>query len=430
VAEALTYLYVGFLAHALFTFPSGRVSRPLEGLLVAGGYAVALLPPSFWAHDLTLVFVATLLASGLVLRYLTTARAPRLAIRYSTLVGTLFALALATKASLASWFQHAGVAFPSDPGTIAEAVFVILAFGLTWALLLLERRRLEATDLVVEIGEERGDPFDAPTGSDLSADPVFAAAVERAGALRSRNTSLQAELAGQVVALEASRRRLLEAGDDERTALEAVLRSGAMARLSDVAARLTTLAPGLGAVSPDARPHIDRATDQLTRTLADLDSLARGLDPGLLDERGLEGALRDLAERSPVPVELALDPVVRTPTTAVGATLYYVASEALANVARHAGAARTWMGLTTGPGGLELVVEDDGIGGAGTRSGGGLLGLRDRLDTLGGTLFVGARTGGGTRLAAWLPVVSASTHGPAAQAAVVMAGPVAAGAVS
>jgi signal transduction histidine kinase len=417
----LAFLYMGFLVHALFTFPTGRLKRPLEGLLVVGGYGVALLPP-LWASDSSEALLAALLEAGLVIRYATATRGERLQVRYSTALGTVLAIAFATKALLASWVSDAGAAVLGEPGTVAEVALVVTAFGLTWALIVLERRRRLATDLVVEIGGEHGDPYETLLGDGSAEDPVMLAAAERATELRSRNQALRAELAGQVVKLEASRRRLLEAADDERAALETVLRSGAMARLSEVGSRLAILGPDLSALAPESRPHVDRSTDQLQRTLTDLDAIARGLDPGLLAERGLTGALCELGERSPVPVEVELDPSVHPSSRAIAATLYYVASEALANVARHSGAAMAWLRLRRDATGLVLVVEDDGIGGAGGRIGGGLLGLHDRLDTLGGSLSVGPRAGGGTRLSAWIPAGVTAAPPVVAAAEIVSAG--------
>ena len=173
LAGALTLLYAGFLAHALFTFPSGRMSRPLERMLVAGAYAVALLPP-LWAHE-GVALVAALLEGGLVLRYATAARGARFALRYSTGLGTLLAIGFAGKGALASWTSDSGIAFPRDVDTIAEFVLIVVAFGLAWSLLVLERRRLEVTDLVVEIGAEGADPLERLIEDDGGVDPVLAA---------------------------------------------------------------------------------------------------------------------------------------------------------------------------------------------------------------------------------------------------------------
>ncbi len=236
----------------------------------------------------------------------------------------------------------------------------------------------------------------------LADDPTLRDALGRATVLGARNRDLRAALAHQVTQLQASRLRLLEAGDDERSALEERLRLGAASRLGALDARLGQLRGDILAVAPAAIPRLDRAAVQLSRARIELDELARGLDPGLLTERGLDGALRELAERSPVPVRCSFE-TVPSPAPSVTRTLYFVASEALTNVARHADAGQAWLGLTYDSERIALHVDDDGVGGADPERGSGLRGLRDRLDALGGTLSVAGRIGGGTRLVASIP---------------------------
>ena len=145
--------------------------------------------------------------------------------------------------------------------------------------------------------------------------------------------------------------------------------------------------------------RVDRAIEQLRLALTELNDLARGLDPAMLRERGFGEALGDLATRSPVPVEVsmpALEPQERT----IERTLYYVAAEALANVAKHARANRAWLQLSLDERAIVLSVEDDGVGGADPDHGSGLRGLRDRVEAVGGVLRVGRRQNGGTSLRA------------------------------
>ncbi|MFN8619601.1 MAG: hypothetical protein U0869_02485 [Chloroflexota bacterium] len=148
--------------------------------------------------------------------------------------------------------------------------------------------------------------------------------------------------------------------------------------------------------------RLARAADQIGQARLELEAIAAGLDPGRIGERGLDGALRDLASRSPVPVELSLQVAPRI-APSVATTCYFVASEALANIIRHARASAAWLQLRPEGHALVLVVEDDGVGGADPGRGSGLRGLQERLEALGGTLGVDGRPGGGTRLAATIP---------------------------
>jgi signal transduction histidine kinase len=146
---------------------------------------------------------------------------------------------------------------------------------------------------------------------------------------------------------------------------------------------------------------VERSSGLLDRALEDLDALARGLHPRELTERGLAGALASLADTSPVPVELSVT-AERMPADVEGVA-YFVCAEALANAAKHAGASRITVSAQRRDGRLAVVVRDDGAGGAGFRAGGGLAGLADRVDAVGGTLGLESPPGGGTRLTADLP---------------------------
>jgi signal transduction histidine kinase len=146
--------------------------------------------------------------------------------------------------------------------------------------------------------------------------------------------------------------------------------------------------------------RIARAEIQLARTQEDLGRLARGLHPRQLAGQGLEAALAALVGDFPLEVDLAV-PVIRT-SASVAACVYFVCSEALANVAKHASASRVRISVAAGAGGIIVEVTDDGTGGADPR-GRGIRGLADRVETLGGTLTVASAPGQGTRLAAVIP---------------------------
>jgi signal transduction histidine kinase len=148
--------------------------------------------------------------------------------------------------------------------------------------------------------------------------------------------------------------------------------------------------------------RIDRIEAQLARTLEELQRLAHGLHPHVLAEAGLAGALGSLAEQAPVPVEVVV-PAAALPAD-VEAVAYFLCSEALANVAKHAAASRVAISVTSGDRRVRIEIEDDGVGGADPAHGTGLQGLADRVEALGGTLHVASPTGGGTRLAAEIPL--------------------------
>jgi signal transduction histidine kinase len=138
------------------------------------------------------------------------------------------------------------------------------------------------------------------------------------------------------------------------------------------------------------------------RTLEELHRLAHGLHPRVLAEALLAGALSSLAEQAPVAVEV-LTPVPKLPPD-VEAVAYFVCFEALASIAKHAGASRVSVSVRTGDGRVRVAIEDDGRGGADPARGTGLRGLADRVEALGGTPYVESATGAGTRLAAELPL--------------------------
>jgi signal transduction histidine kinase len=145
--------------------------------------------------------------------------------------------------------------------------------------------------------------------------------------------------------------------------------------------------------------------EQLEHALAEVRRLATGLHPRELAESGLVGALEALASRSPVPVELVLEPPERL-TADVERTTYFICSEGLANIAKSAGASHARIAVSAVGSRLQVTVADDGRGGADPGRGTGLRGLADRVEALGGRLRIESPPGDGTRLLAELPVVS------------------------
>jgi PAS domain S-box-containing protein len=195
----------------------------------------------------------------------------------------------------------------------------------------------------------------------------------------------------------ASRARLVEVADAERRRIQRNLHDGAQQRLTAVLLNL-----GLLRDSPERHAALlDVAIDELAAGLHELRELASGLHPSVLAERGLIAALEALAVRAPVPVELAALPDRRLPEQ-VEAAAYYVVAEALANVHKHADASTVVVRATTDGERLTVEVGDDGVGGA-DATGGGLRGLADRVQALGGRLTLESPVGVGTRLLAEIP---------------------------
>ena len=201
----------------------------------------------------------------------------------------------------------------------------------------------------------------------------------------------------------ASRARLVKAGDEQRRRLERNLHDGAQQRLVSVALKLR-LAKARLLTAPDTIGDLlDDASRELDTGLAELRELARGLHPAILGDLGLAHALEALATRTPVPVELDVPFEERLPER-VERTAYYIVSEALTNVAKHAGADVARVTARRDGDVLRVTVSDDGAGGADQALGTGLLGLRDRAEAAGGTLSVTSPPGRGTVVTAALPL--------------------------
>jgi signal transduction histidine kinase len=213
------------------------------------------------------------------------------------------------------------------------------------------------------------------------------------------NAATRAELA-------ASRLRVVAAADDTRRRLERDIHDGIQQRLVSIALQLRAADMTAVDESPELRAELARVEDAMGAAINELRELSRGLHPALLSESGLEPALKALARRSAVPVQLALR--VESPLPdGVEVAAYYVASEALNNAAKHADASRVDIRMERTPGGLDIEIRDDGVGGADPALGSGLIGLSDRVTALGGTLGVTSPAGEGTSLRVRLPVRSA-----------------------
>jgi PAS domain S-box-containing protein len=202
--------------------------------------------------------------------------------------------------------------------------------------------------------------------------------------------------------LRASRARIVQAADDERRRLERNLHDGAQQRLVSLSIALRLAKRKLADDPQGAEQLLEGATAEVDGAVADLRELAQGLHPAVLTELGLRPALEGLAERTPFEVDVTGVPDERLPAP-VEAAVYYVVAEALTNATKHAQAERGEVVLARDDHSLAVEVRDDGRGGA-DPGGSGIVGLRDRVDALGGTLTCVSPPGNGTVVRAVVPL--------------------------
>jgi signal transduction histidine kinase len=251
--------------------------------------------------------------------------------------------------------------------------------------------------------EREGEPIAA-----LLHDPALAEnnelvqSVCAAAALTLENARLQAELLARLTELQASRARLVEATDSERRRIERDLHDGTQQRLVSIAMALGLAESKLAADRPEVEPVLREAREALAVALAELRELTQGIRPAILVERGLAAALDDLSRRAALPVRLDVAVRHRLPEQ-VESAAYFVASEALANAAKHSHASEVRLAASREGALLVLEVADDGIGGAASGGGSGLRGLADRVEALGGMLTVSSPPGRGTTVRAEIP---------------------------
>ena len=452
VAAHTLYLYRGPLVQLVLCYPSGRSgSRLVRGAVVVG-YAAALITP-VWQSAGATILLAGLLLAVCAREYGRAVGRLRRARRVALQAAAGLSLVLAGTSAARLLLPRGDVSGPSL--LVYELALCALAGGLLAGLLVAPWPRAAVADLVVELGEARagtlrgelsralGDPsleigywlpdlgtyVDAEgralalpePGSGRSTtvlehqgrpvaalihdpavldDPRLVHGVTSAAQLAAANARLRAEVQAQVEELAASRRRLLEAADEQRRLLERRLHDGAAARLRELAVILRR--GESSATSQRTRAQIARAEDQLSHTLEDLDRLANGLHPRALAEQGLQNALAEIAHDVPIPVDLEVTSPQLPPR--IAAAVYFICAEALTNTAKHAAASHVTVRVRSLDNQLNVEVADDGIGGADLSRGSGLNGLADRIATLGGKLLIESGAGRGTRLAAEIPL--------------------------
>jgi signal transduction histidine kinase len=236
----------------------------------------------------------------------------------------------------------------------------------------------------------------------LRDEPELLDAVSAAAGISLDNARLHAELAARLDELRGSRGRVIEAGQRERQRLERNLHDGAQQRLVALSLELTMLKKLLD--DPEASSGIEYARSEIALSLDELRDVARGLHPAVVSGHGLAVALESLAARATVPVRLNVELEGRLPES-LEVAAFYLVSESLANIGKHAQASSASVDVTRCNGQVVVEIVDDGIGGADTEAGSGLRGLADRVEALDGRLRVWTPRGHGTRVRAEIPCV-------------------------
>jgi signal transduction histidine kinase len=443
------YLYCGPLVHLLMAHPTGRLGGRASRIVVAATYALSAVTAIIPLAGVGLAIGSMIVAVGIVRLVETATRSSgstlatyALAVLLGLvlvgasegrLVGSpveeagLFAYQVVLAATVLSLVADV-LWRASSPGVLAR--FVVDLGSAAEAGTLRDRLARAVGDPSLTLGyaveggahgwvDDTGDPIRRPPATaDRSVTPIAVGGVElgfvghdpalvgdrrvfeliaSAAGLAISNSATQAEIRRRMAKVDASRERLVHAADAQGRRIESALENGVDARLTRVAELLTSAAivrpedAQLGAVLVDLAAARDRLRD-----------FSRGVYPATLTSDGLVGAIQDLAARSRVPVEIArVDSTRYEP--AIESTLYFVCSEALANVAKHARASRVTIELGRDATGSVLRIEDDGVGGANVEAGSGLRGLADRVEALGGSFVIDDRSGGGTSVTARVP---------------------------
>jgi signal transduction histidine kinase len=204
-------------------------------------------------------------------------------------------------------------------------------------------------------------------------------------------------------ALTASRARIVAAADEARRRIERNLHDGTQQQLVSLMLELNAVQATESADVGELRERLARTARGLAVVLEELQEISRGIHPAILSKGGLERALTTLARRSPVPVELDVRAERRLPEK-VEVAAYYVVAEALTNAAKHARASKVHVELEAHDAIMRLAIRDDGIGGADSGKGSGLVGLSDRIEALSGRLLIESPADGGTLVAAAIPL--------------------------
>jgi GAF domain-containing protein len=208
--------------------------------------------------------------------------------------------------------------------------------------------------------------------------------------------------------LAASRRRIVAASDESRRRIERDLHDGTQQRLVSLGLAVRAAEANLPPERDDLRAQLSGVATGLVAAVEDLQEISRGIHPAILSKGGLGPALQALAHRSAIPVDLDITTDVRL-AEPIEVAAYFVASEALANAAKHSDATRIDVSLERRDGNLLLSVRDDGVGGVDAARGSGIVGLNDRVEALGGRFALESPPGRGTTISVELPIAEPAT---------------------
>jgi signal transduction histidine kinase len=450
LAPAALFLHRGPFVHALLSYPAGRLWGRFAAAAVVVAYIDGAVEPV--GHDDWATLGLCALVAGAAVHGWLAQRGP---LRRARAVPAAGAVAVAMALGLGSAARLAGADVDTAALWAYDAVLIVVAPALALDLLRAGWSAGAVSGLVVDLGgvweprtlrdrlaralgdrslelgyrlgggyvDEAGRAFTLPgseaeravTPIDADGDRIAVLVHDRAvlddralvdgvaaaARLAVANARLQAQVRARVEELAASRRRIVEAADDQRQRLERELRDGAARRLDAVRAHVAELG------APDELlAEVERQLDAARRELSEL---ARGIRPAALTSGGLAAALPELGARAPLPVHVAVDAGRLEP--AVEAAAYFVCGEALANVVKYAGAAGVRIEVRRAGDRLSVLVADDGAGGADPAGGSGLRGLTDRVEALGGRLDVDSPPGRGTRVSADIPIYGSASGG-------------------
>ena len=458
---SLEFLHLGPLFHLLATYPTGRLTARGES---ADGWLRVVAVVAVYAASVTRLSGDQLIVAAVAAAFLALGAAgvlrTRGAMRRARLASSAAAIAVGLALIAPSIARVTGASLGITPLLAYEVVLAICAIGLSVDLIAGRWSQGLLTSAVVDLGDaahagsvrerlarslgdpslvvayavddppssfvdELGQPVALPPASPgrmvtpmvvagrpigfiahdpaVLDDPRLVATLSAAAALAISNSTMQAEVRARVAEVEASRERLVHAADDQRRRLERRLQSGAVTRLERVAVLLAQVRPA----GDNEDGPVQRLRADLERARAELADLARGVHPPTLTSEGLRAALVELVHRSPQPVDLTAEAEPADALTE--ATIYFICSEALANAAKHADATTIAIDLRQTGKSLRLVVSDDGRGGARFAARGGLRGLADRVEALGGTFRLESWPDAGTTIWVVLRARAAAT---------------------